>query len=170
MKKIGIFTLYGNTNFGNKLQNYAIQYTLNNMGYSVETIRNYNSSYKHFKYIFNRIKYFLKIILKKIYRNDNFIMFNKKYMTNSKKVYFSNEKSMLLIDNYDFFFMGSDQVWNPYFGLNNNFRFLDFIDNKASFSASFGVDEIPTEMINIYREGINRIKYISVREEQAKNY
>ena len=36
--KIGIVTLYGNTNYGNRLQNYADQEILKQRGYEVETL------------------------------------------------------------------------------------------------------------------------------------
>lgn len=41
MKKIGIITLNGGTNFGNKLQNYGLQAALKDFGYMPETIVNH---------------------------------------------------------------------------------------------------------------------------------
>jgi len=38
MKKIGLFTLNGNENYGNRLQNFAVQNHLEKMGYQVDTI------------------------------------------------------------------------------------------------------------------------------------
>ena len=40
MKKVGIITLYGNENFGNKLQNYALQEILIENDCLVETLNN----------------------------------------------------------------------------------------------------------------------------------
>ena len=40
MKKVAIITLYGNSNFGNKLQNYAVQETLKKYDFSVDNIIN----------------------------------------------------------------------------------------------------------------------------------
>ena len=37
--KVGILTIYGGSNFGNKLQNYALQQFLKNEGIEAETIR-----------------------------------------------------------------------------------------------------------------------------------
>ena len=37
-KKVGIVTLYGNLNFGNKLQNFAVQELFHEKGFLVETI------------------------------------------------------------------------------------------------------------------------------------
>jgi len=39
MKKIAIITLNGYFNYGNRLQNFALQKTLQKMGYEVETLR-----------------------------------------------------------------------------------------------------------------------------------
>lgn len=38
MKKIGIITLCGNYNYGNRLQNYAMQEVYKILGFEVETI------------------------------------------------------------------------------------------------------------------------------------
>lgn len=37
-KKIGIVTLIGYDNYGNRLQNYAIQETVKTLGYNAETL------------------------------------------------------------------------------------------------------------------------------------
>ena len=44
MKRIGIITIYDEDNYGNRLQNYAVQETLKKMGFDVETIK-YNYVY-----------------------------------------------------------------------------------------------------------------------------
>lgn len=38
LRKIGIVTLNGNVNYGNRLQNFALQETIKHYGYNVETI------------------------------------------------------------------------------------------------------------------------------------
>ena len=76
MQKVGIVTLYGNSNFGNKLQNYAIQKKVSSLGFDVVTLRTYNSTAKYFPFIENRFKYLLKNIFNKyLYRNKNFKRF-----------------------------------------------------------------------------------------------
>ena len=40
LRKIGILTLNGYFNYGNRLQNYALQETLRTMGFEVETVIN----------------------------------------------------------------------------------------------------------------------------------
>ena len=44
--KIGLATLYGNTNYGNRLQNYAVQEIFKNRGYETETLVCKNSTPK----------------------------------------------------------------------------------------------------------------------------
>ena len=83
---------------------------------------------------------------------------------------FVADKLDSLDNEYDLFVVGSDQVWNPYFGL-NDFGLLNFIkdnDKKVSFSASFGVNSIPDELRDKYYNSINKFKYISVREDKGK--
>ena len=38
MKKAAILTLHGNHNYGNKLQNYALEHSVNSLGVEVSTI------------------------------------------------------------------------------------------------------------------------------------
>ena len=60
MKKVLIITLYGNFNFGNKLQNYALQEKLKSLGFEVETL-----VYKHtYKSKLKNIKVYIAKIIK----------------------------------------------------------------------------------------------------------
>ena len=40
LMKVGILTITNGENYGNRLQNYAVQYVLESLGCEVETIRN----------------------------------------------------------------------------------------------------------------------------------
>ena len=58
MKKVAIITIYGNINFGNKLQNYALQEYIKKIGnFEVTTIKERNTDIK------SRIKRFIKKII-----------------------------------------------------------------------------------------------------------
>lgn len=61
MKKIGIVTILSN-NFGNRLQNYALQEILNSLGYEVETIQKVRKNNNLSRFI----KYTIKRLLKKM--------------------------------------------------------------------------------------------------------
>ena len=167
MKQVAIITLYGNNNFGNKLQNYAVQESLKKFNTNPTTLRLFSGGGSFMDYFINRAKYLLKrtIMQKKLYRNKNFKIFEKEYINNSQKIYFNNEKANM---KYDYYSIGSDQVWNPYFGLKEPFMLAEFTNNKFSFSASFGVDKIDENFKKQLLKEIHNFKCISVREEQAK--
>lgn len=71
--------------------------------------------------------------------------------------------------NYDAVITGSDQLWSPA-GLPTNFYNLHFVsDNirKISYASSFGVKKIPWYQIKRTRDYLNRIPFISMRENRG---
>lgn len=176
--KVGIMTITNDKpNYGNRLQNYAVQRVLESIGCEVETINNINKRvitkpYKAFvKNIISSIHYnisgFEKDKLNTFLREKRFNDFNKKYIKKSK--YFVTETNIPkdLADSYDYFVCGSDQIWNPCFLRSSKLDFLTFAKKgqRISYSASFGISEIPEERKAEYKEWINGLDYISVREE-----
>ena len=170
MKKIGICTINDNNNYGNRLQNYAVQETLKKYCEEVETIHNQKNVTRS-KMIKHNIKYGIKKLLnyKINLRYDAFRNFNKNI--NFSKQYI-DEKNIPahLSDQYDSFFTGSDQVWNPTFGRMSDIDFLSFAsqEKRNSFSASFGISEIPEDMKQYYTNQLNGLNHISVRENRGK--
>lgn len=176
--KAGIITIIDNNNYGNRLQNYAVQEYLKKKGIDVSTLKNIedlnfrkNFIYRILKYIYRSTKHFLKKILKKekegfINRKKRFEEFNKninfykRYVTAYSKV---NSK-------FDYFITGSDQVWNPSFFRLSDVDFLCFADPKKriAFSASFGVSQLPYENSKIPKKYLNDFRAISVREDRGK--
>lgn len=176
--KIGIVTITSGENYGNRLQNYALQYQLIKRGYEVETF--YNLGDNNINNITNikiRIKSTLKeIIFYKKYRNEilrkkSFKDFNKKFMFFSKYKLSNNEVPKEVSKIYDLFICGSDQIWNPNYKENSRINFLDFVDldKRNSFSASFGAASVPKERITEYSKWLNSFKNISVREDAGKD-
>lgn len=170
MKSIGIITIYDNNNYGNRLQNYATQIILQkfNIG-TVETIKNeanLNIKRNIVSYNLRKVKNFYEKIKNKNPRKKYFSEFNKNICL-SKKVfdYYNLNKFK-----YDYYIVGSDQVWNPSYRL-NGFDLVDFSEskNKIAFAASFAVSELP---ININKdevsEHLSKFKQISVREDDGK--
>ena len=72
-----------------------------------------------------------------------------------------------IADDYDYFVVGSDQVWNPY-GL-PPYRFLEFVprEKKISYAASIATPVIPKQIVEYFRQGVLTFEHISVREEGA---
>ncbi len=161
--KIGIFTINDDWNYGNRLQNYAVQEVLLNNNIKCNTIRKMK--------LIDRIKYIVKINIKKCIRKDKYIRQIKFYKFNKKiKFRYYNNNLESLNKEYDYFITGSDQVWNPNFGRMSDIDFLIPFskEKRISFSASFGVNNIPDNLKEYYTNNLLQIKSISVRESKGK--
>ena len=159
MKKVGILTLNGNFNVGNRLQNYALKKALENLGVKVETIW-FTTPKENIKRNIKNIAFKVLNYKKKI----NFINFSKK---NLNIKYYMNSR---ISDKYDYIIVGSDQVWNYNFPGFSSKLFLDFspYEKNISYAASIGISEIADNYKDMFVKGINNIKSISVREDRAK--
>ena len=185
--KVGIITIIKVDNYGAELQAYALQRKLELMGNESEIIdylyyknKAFLREKKHgvcFDYpfkLFIREKWLVvkdfmsRLIFTKSYRKRQyeFEQFHKK---NTK---FSNcyRSYSELYDNppcYDIYCVGSDQVWNPGNYTNLDPYFLTFAakgKRKISYASSFGVSQIPKEAEHYYKEKLNGLDSISVRE------
>ena len=161
MKKIGIVTIYDEDNYGNRLQNYAVQIILERLGFDVQTIRNIN--------IVDGIDYLEEAKKVDKSRRDNFLKFNENIKIYEDIVYHDNVDKDFH-NKFDYFIVGSDQVWNYSFPDRfSDFMFLDFApeNKRIALSASFGVGSIPVEKENLYKKVVG-IKKISVRENAGQ--
>lgn len=182
MKKIGIITLNGYFNYGNRLQNYALQEVLKSFNYDVETIWVENKvRTKKSKSTREKLKMIVKdpkAILRRIYRLfylDNlnnqreqiFKDFSNKYIkettTKISEDYLPND----FLNQYEYFVTGSDQVWNPFFTNASPLYFLTFApkEKRIAYSPSFGISELPAECVNDFSTWIDNMAYLSVRED-----
>lgn len=164
--KVGILTIIDNNNYGNRLQNFAIQYRLLDFDAVVFTIDNspYLNSRKN--YLLNFLKHLLKKKKNQINqkRYENFGKFNKRITMTSKKL------NIFKKYDYDYVLVGSDQVWNPNFGRLKDADLLCFVkkEKRVAFSASFGINDIPEKMKKSVGKALNDFKAISVREDAGK--
>lgn len=73
-----------------------------------------------------------------------------------------------LADEYDFFVVGSDQVWNPHFSVLED-CFLTFApkEKRIAYAASISCPSIPVEKQALYKEGLAGMAHISLREQQG---
>lgn len=118
--KIGVLTFHNAYNYGAVLQAYCLQQILIHHGYDVEIIDYRNASIEYRTHPFsirtflhNPILYcfrFFNVFLSYKKRSSHFSLFLKEYLILSKKY---NKASDLLSSSYDYFIIGSDQVWNP---------------------------------------------------------
>lgn len=160
VKKVAILTIVSQ-NYGNRLQNYALQEIIKKKGFEVETIRrNKNSMIYNIK---NIIHLFLKTN-----SSTKFWLFNKKITWSKHVIGECNLKT--LNNHYDFFVVGSDQVWNPHYSfVGSELDFLTFTpsNKRIAYAASFGVDVVPDNKVELYKTWLSDFNKISVREYEG---
>lgn len=167
--KIGIVTLYGNTNYGNRLQNYAVQEILKKRGYEVETlVCKKNTTKDSLRKVYHAVKSILGD--KQSKRMGRFNQFNKE-MIPTRTI--RNKTGLIpseIAQEYDFFITGSDQVWNPDIRLKekDNF-FLRFAkrEQRICLAPSIATNEIPQTCMAEYQIGLNGFPYLSCREKNG---
>lgn len=165
--RIGIVTLFGLYNYGNRLQNLAVTELFKRQNYEVETIV--------------CEKFRLRTILKKIYykilfwtvdgkRNLSFERFNSKYIK-INHIYRRNPIIPNSIsDSYNLFVVGSDQVWNPELRKNEKDNFyLKFAPSykRVCISPSIGISKVRKEDEQGIKDGLEGFRYLCCREEQG---
>lgn len=183
MKKIGIISELNlnNTNYGNRLQAFALNYYLNNNYKEYQAYSLYFNIYdikKNTKlYPTLIIKKIIKKIIKLENKDSNFEI--KQRMENCNNFTIKNTKlcdsimtwSSLQNSDYDVFITGSDVVWAQFKGGINRIRFLNFTNKKnfekISYAPSFGRDWIPNENIKKIKKMLSSFKAISVREKSS---
>lgn len=159
MKKVGIVTIVSG-NYGNRLQNYALQTVLHDMGYDVSTIRRADTS------ILLIIKNYIHYLW---HTNDStqFFKFDKKIKW-SKNSWDERSQLSKLSNQYDYFVAGSDQIWNPYYTFTGTeLDFLTFVEDKRriAYAASFGVSSLPSDKAAKYIGRLRDFSKISTRED-----
>lgn len=169
MKKIGIVTIDGDNNYGNRLQNYALEQSIITMGFEVETLvfpkretirnrvgelkRSLNRDYRIQKTKFERMSE-LKLEAFKPFR-DNYLN-NVSYDHNAD------------FAKFDRFIAGSDQIWNPSWRLIDDYWLRFAPENKRfSYAASMAttvVHKANAEKLPRYLKEMNEL---SVRESES---
>ena len=179
MNNIGIVTITNGSNFGNRLQNYGLQKTLEKIGYNAETLVNktFEEEFSKKDLLKIKIKSFIKYFVypKKTLANKKrdlqFKKFNDEFIKFSKYEVFNdiNKINSKINQEYKYFCCGSDQIWNPCFKINASANFLQFAnsDKRVAYAPSMGVDEIPSNRIDEYKKYIEDIEKISIREKQG---
>lgn len=177
-------------NYGNRLQNYATVKFLEKLSLNPENISIHDIRKKT---ILKRTKDTRRRLVKRIIpapilcllwewkkksckdaldlkKEKIFQSFTDSYIkSRSIKLYHRFDlKKLSLNADYDYFFAGSDQIWNPDFA-GDDYYFLDFTEskNKISFAASIGYESISKDVARDYAKYWNKMKYISVREDSA---
>ena len=188
--KLCIVTRIDYRNYGNRLQNYALQKLLEEENWEVlsglqinskeEWEKNSKGSVRIIKHYLPFFIYRLKIMRERKavdidHRNDYrwrvFRQFTDDHIPTLPYLVVRDRNHLSSIMNkyeFDYFVAGSDQVWNPIFG-GRDYEFLSFApySKRLSFAASFGVSLIPNNRLEEYKTLLSGMRYISVREEEG---
>lgn len=185
MFNIGIITIIDYDNYGNRLQNYAVQEILISLGHDVETIVNIPSYQPSSSVFLNKLRKIKKMKTKRIIRvienklknlkyrkiyaarNLAFRNFTKELIKETPYVLYRDVVPKKELEKYDFFVVGSDQIWNPHYRQGTGVDFLVFApeSKRVAYVPSFGVSQIPSEYEDNYRNWISGIPHLSVREQ-----
>lgn len=164
-KRIGILTFhFSNHNYGALLQTYASVVMLRKRGFEPTVINLMPEEYSPIKSSTSLIGYLLFV--------NPFEKFRKKFIPLTKEI--KSEKDLTDLNNqFDFFYVGSDQVWRQEFALENYYHyFLDFVNSnkiKISYAASFGKDFLDIDVAtkcNV-KKLLDNFLAISVREDSG---
>ena len=176
-KSLYIITLYDWKNYGNRLQNYALQWMLTRLGFDVATLAYSNNPVSCKGKTKNCINKFIncRIGYKRDYQKDwelfairvkVFDEFNNKHIT-AKKV-----RKITDIPPADYYILGSDQVWNAQWykkKIRKEIFLLTFVkpEQRVCFSPSFGVETLPEKWKQAFKEQLMQFPMLSVREENG---
>lgn len=182
--KIANLTLDGYSNYGNVLQRYAVCNLLMGLGAEVESLWFSPQAgflpYLQSHYPWMKDSWDWKTLVKlginwkgatskllsgreawEAARSAVIKSFVDRYIPMRYDVDFSK-----VADEYDYFVTGSDQVWNPYFA-DLEKLFIKFAPGgkSISYAASISCPEIPQDKLQMFIDGVNGMKEISVREQ-----
>ena len=189
-KKVGIVTILKVNNYGAELQAYATQEFLKSMGYEAEIIDYLfykNPQHKRTRLskplfafpLKKRVAEFVypllsdlrnisngKTLARRKNRFENFHRLN----TSMSPTYRSIDELYDAEMDYDVYLTGSDQVWNPGIYTSIAPYFLDFAPKgcrRVAYASSFGVSQIPTDIIPCYNKYLSSYDAIGVREKNG---
>lgn len=190
MKKVGIVSCYFKDNYGSMLQAYATKKILDKNEIPNETINiKYNKDFKNgkrkyylsqitnFKFIKNKLGMVKLKIDKKLNKQlgKNIAIRTQKYKEFRKEFNLSRYNNTFkdltnqAKELYSDVIVGSDQLWLPV-NVVADYYTLNWVPdeiNKISYSTSFGFSSIPNKYVELYRNFLNRINYLSTREESG---
>lgn len=176
MKTVGIITLPGNFNYGNRLQCYAMVSAVRNCHCNPVVIERERPLS-----IFRNSLHQTKMLVEHMFAGNSFDD-PEKMRSEERAKSFDNFATLLPIKRFpgkgysalnyaDCFVVGSDQVWNPYeYSHQERWYFAEFARSKQCFAvaASLGIDDFsnPNQPRRLLR-GVKSFDNISVREKRG---
>ncbi|WP_024866219.1 polysaccharide pyruvyl transferase family protein [Butyrivibrio sp. FCS014] len=161
-KKVGILTFHYVDNYGAVLQSWALKKYLNSMpGVCAEIINYVPDNYQIYPY--EKTPHGIAMMQKKRTKYEDFLVREKLVTSPIQNAVIGNE--------FDYYIVGSDQVWNLGFRENvSNEYLLPNLDREArriSYAASVG-GPIQRSDVTLFQKCLNNFDAISVREKASE--
>ncbi|SDO97441.1 polysaccharide pyruvyl transferase family protein [Selenomonas ruminantium] len=191
-KRVNLAACYFQKNYGSMLQAYALQEAVSSLGYEAENLRidgiareirnkklgYYARQLADWSVVKEKAGMVRKVWQKKRnktfacnsqIRNRKFQEFQQSFFKVSP--YFASKKAMgEYVKDCQAVIVGSDQLWLPS-NITADYYTLNFVPlevRKAAYATSFGVSNLPKRMHEFVANFLNRIDYVSVREEKGR--
>ena len=179
MKKIGIVTLGGYYNHGNRLQNAALIYVLRrDLNVEASTIPNWGNfrgvyRVRSFKNLLGFVKNinFQYPLLKA--RLSAFLSFSDEFSYEDSRRAINSRELTAISNDYDYIIAGSDQVWaNRQTPEEIDYFTLGSVpdEKRIAYAASMGNPPLKKESEKIFNKQIRHFSHLSVREQAAADY
>ena len=175
MKKVGILTMHQVRNYGSFAQAYATCRSIEKFGYETELI-DYtypNEAHCTKKSAIGKLLHIGNLMTKSLIPGRPHRKFEQHYREAYKsfyklsRAYKNREEIMANPPKYDIYLVGSDQVWNDRYINTDDTFFLGFApanSKKIAFASSFGRIRLDKCNESFFREKLNSLDKISVRE------
>lgn len=179
-KKVGLLTYHNAINYGAALQCTALleylskkypKYNFQIINYRNIKIANSNSMLAILKNNKFSFKQKLKKIVGYIFIKNKIAKFQNFLKNINISEEYTRENIQSINKKYDFYIIGSDQVWNYKINNNDDTYFLDIVNDKNkifTYASSIGLDDFDSEFKKKIRNNVSKYNMISVREETAK--
>lgn len=189
MGAIAIVTLNDDKNYGNRLQNYALQVLLSKYGdvTTVDVRAGVATRCAYIKALLRRPKQYVVNFIKMLVGSKDSRIIGRRLLANMR---FTDQYVKNNLYSYSAFsglrgrfgrspsivVLGSDQVWNPLNpGVPDHSELLFHLGffmpedaNVFSYAASFGISQIDENLKGLYRDAFSCLSAISVREDRGK--
>ena len=187
---IAIITLYNNGNYGASLQAYALNRVVRSLAHECVTVKykrtfpNSSSNPNHFtsklRTVMDKPSLLLSlpalIIMKRVLKHDyqirqgRFDEFESKNIPQTSKSYIGSKDVSSIVNDYDAFICGSDNIWNR--AAFDPAMMLDFVPInklKVSYAAGFSTDTLTQSQKESMLDLIGALDAISVRESNGRD-
>jgi hypothetical protein len=174
LKRIGIITWHYYSNFGSQLQAYALVKTIRELGFQCKVINYHSIKFGKPSKIKAFAERIIPLIPERICRAiSSQLVFPsvrfRSFFDQTSHAY-TDEQLKCLSKDFDAIVCGSDQIWAP--NVYNPVYMLTFVPDgvrKISYAASIGLNDIPNELVDAYRSNLQRLDFISVRENKGRD-